>query len=199
MHTDTQKRAYIFIGQSGSGKGTQVTLLEQTLQEHRLAATIFHLETGKKFRELIDGNTYTATLTKALMDHGQLPPPFLGVHMWSHTLIDDYNGEEVVFMDGTPRVASEVPLLLSACAFYGWQPHVVYIKVSDAWAREKLLARGRADDEIQEVDGRIRWFHDSVVPAIELLRVDTSVVMHEINGEQPIESVHKEIMNAIEV
>lgn len=193
-----QSKIFIFIGQSGAGKGTQVALLDKALRAAPTAPTIFHMETGVKFRELIAGPTYTGKMTKALIDAGKLPPPFLGVHMWAHALIDGYEGQEVVFVDGTPRVSSEVPLLLSACLFYGWETHVINIQVSDEWAHDRITARGRADDKVEaEVWGRIEWFHQCVTPAIELLRQDEHAIFHDIQGEQSIEAVHNDIAAAI--
>jgi len=186
--------AYIFIGQSGCGKGTQVDLLIEKLVTIDSDRGVLHLETGKRFRELIKTDLFTAQKTKAMMEGGRLPPPFLGVHAWTHFLIEDYDGNAHVIMDGTPRVPEEVPILLSACTFYGWETHVLFLDVSDEWSYEHLKGRGRADDlDEQKVWGRIQWFHQSVVPTIELLRHSPIVQFHHIHGEQTIEDVHAEI------
>ncbi len=185
---------YLFIGQSGSGKGTQVALLKEALLAKDPAATFFDIETGDKFRELIEGASYTAQLTRDMMSAGKLPPAFLGVHMWSHELIEDYDGIATVFIDGTPRVAEEVALLLSAAAFYNWTIDVIYLQTSDKWAYDRIKGRGRADDQGEaRINGRIEWFHISVEPAIELLRQSPLVRFYGIQGEQTIEQVHKDI------
>ena len=188
---------YIFIGQSGSGKGTQVQLLDQAIRAMHPEHSIFHLETGEAFRALVGGESYTAKKTKEYIEAGTLPPAFLGVHMWSHALIAGYEGQDHVFLDGTPRVAAEVPALLSAISFYGWHPHVIYIAVGDTWAKDKLLARGRADDNQEDIDGRIAWFYQSVLPAIDMLKASPDVTLHTINGEQTIEQVHADIAAAL--
>lgn len=188
------KSAYIFIGQSGAGKGTQVALLLETLQKYDSNRGVLYLETGKRFRELIATDLPTAKLTKQIMDNGELPPPFLGVHAWTHFLIEEYDGESHVVMDGTPRVPDEVPILLSAARFYGWDTHVVYLKVGDEWAYEKTKGRGRADDlDEKKVWGRIEWFHQSVIPTIELLQNAPGVQFHCVHGEQSIEEVRQDI------
>ncbi len=189
---------YLFIGQSGAGKGTQVQLLQDTLRAANPAVTFFHLETGEKFRQLIEGTTYTSELTRQMMSRGELPPAFLGVHMWSHELIDDYDGKATVFIDGTPRVAEEVPLLLSAARFYGWTIDVLCLHVSDQWSYDRIKGRGRADDHGEQgVTGRIAWFHTAVEPAIELLRNSDIVRFHDINGEATVEQVHKDVCDAL--
>lgn len=192
-----EKNAYIFIGQSGSGKGTQVALLIETLGRKE-KGDVLYLETGRRFRELIQEDLYTAKKTKALMDEGKLPPPFLGIHAWTHFLIEEYNGESAVIMDGTPRVPDEVPVLLSAAHFYGWKPHVISIEVGDVWANERMKGRGRPDDQDEEkVAHRIEWFHESVIPTIELLKTSPAVTFHRINGEQTIEAVHTDICRSL--
>ncbi len=192
------KGVYIFIGQSGSGKGTQVDLLKKKIASLEPGASIFELETGTVFRELIAGTSYTGKLTREMIEAGKLPPSFLGVHAWSHSIIEHYKGDQYVFIDGTPRVADEVPELCSAFEFFNWHPHVMCIQVSDEWAYERLKARGRADDkEEADIWGRIQWFHESVVPAINKLKESPRVTFHTISGEQSIEAVHADICHEL--
>jgi adenylate kinase family enzyme len=189
-----EKQAYVFIGQSGAGKGTQAVLLEKEIRSRYPDESILHLETGAVFRSFITGSSYTAQETKRIMDDGKLPPPFIGIHVWSHELINQYSGQRFVLIDGTPRISVEVPVLLSAAKFYGWKLTVIYLDVSDAWATARLLDRGRADDrEEHDRAGRVAWFHDNVIPAIELLREAPDVQFISINGERPILEIHAEI------
>jgi adenylate kinase family enzyme len=186
-------QVYIFIGHSGSGKGTQAKLLADKLRSVD-THEVFYLETGRRFRELIETDGYTAKRTKEMIEQGKLPQAFLGIHAWSHMLINEYSGTSHVVIDGTPRVPSEVPILLSAAEFYGWHPHVVFLKVSDEWASEKMKNRGRPDDRNeQEVWGRIQWYHETVLPTVELLEQSSVVTFHTIEGEQTIEAVHADI------
>lgn len=186
--------AYIFIGRSGAGKGTQVALLEKKLLQEYPGTPTFIVETGKKFRELIAGGTYTGEKVKQVARTGKLPPPFIGVHMWSHSLIEGYSGLGAVFIDGTPRIPAEVPVLLSAIEFYGWKAHVINLCVSDEWAYERIKGRGRPDDIVDdEIWERIKWFHTSVDPSIALLRESDLVEVHDVHGEHTIEEVHRDI------
>ncbi len=189
---------YLFIGQSGSGKGTQVSLLKDRILKDHPDTKFFFIETGDKFRELIQGTSHTSQLTRNMMANGELPPAFLGVHMWSHELIDDYDGTTTVFIDGTPRVAEEVPLLLSAAAFYGWTIDAICLHTSDQWVHARLKGRGREDDSSEHtISGRINWFHASVEPAIELLKESPLVRFHNIDGEQTIAQVHKAVCDSL--
>lgn len=189
---------YIFIGRSGAGKGTQVKLLESKIKSIDPLLVTYSVETGTKFRELVLSDSYTAGLVQETIAQGKLPPPFIGVHMWAHSLIEGYTGHGIVFMDGTPRVPEEVPLLLSAIEFYGWEAHVINLIVSDEWSYEHIKSRGRADDAVEEeVWGRIQWFHQSVEPAIVMLRESPVITMHDVHGEQTIEAVHNDICEVL--
>ncbi len=189
-----EKQAYIFIGQSGAGKGTQAALYEEKMRADNTDSTFLHLETGEIFRSFIKSDSYTAQMTKDMIDNGLLPPSFIGVHVWSHELIAQYKGQQFVFLDGTPRIAEEVPILLSAAKFYGWQTHVIYIEVGDAWANERLIGRGRVDDQdASDRAERIAWFHSNVLPAIEMLAASPQVRFLKVNGERPIPDIHEEI------
>jgi adenylate kinase family enzyme len=200
LYTYAMHPVYLFIGQSGAGKGTQIALLKEALLKQDPATKFFVVETGDKFREFITSTTYTAGLTRELMDHGSLPPAFLGVHMWAHELMEGYDGKATVFLDGTPRVAEEVPLLLSAAGLYNWTIDVVYLQTSDEWAYARIKGRGRADDATEHaIMGRIEWFHTKVEPAIELLRASPLVRFHGIQGEQTIEQVHADVLRELQI
>jgi adenylate kinase family enzyme len=189
---------FIFIGQSGAGKGTQAALLKAALERSDPQTGVIDLEIGAVFRKLIKTDGYTAQKTKALMDEGTLPPPFLGIHAWTHLLIEKYDGKSNLIIDGTPRVPDEVPILITAAKFYGWEPHVIFIDVSDEWAYEKTKGRGREDDKDErDIWGRIQWFHQSVIPTIELLKAAPNMKFHSVHGEQTIENVHKDICHEL--
>lgn len=191
-------KAYIFIGQSGSGKGTQAKLLEERLRANH--NDILHLETGNIFRAFIKTDSYTATKTKHMMEEGVLPPPFIGIHVWSHELIDQYREQDIVILDGAPRVSDEVPILLSAIKFYGWQTTVVFIEVSDVWANERLMGRGRADDtDEKERLARLAWFHKNVMPGVELLKQSPDVTVITVDGERSIEVIHEDLCQKLSV
>lgn len=193
-----KKQAFIFIGQSGAGKGTQVALLEEKIQSIYKDEEILHLETGTVFRSFIKSDSYTAKKTKEMMDEGKLPPSFIGVHVWSHELIAKYNGQRFVFLDGTPRIVDEVPILLSAAKFYDWEVHVIYLEVSDGWANDRLVGRNRFDDQDEhERKERISWFHSRVKPGIDILGNSPEVKFLKINGERPIPEIHEEIFSNI--
>jgi adenylate kinase family enzyme len=60
------------------------------------------------------------------------------------------------------------------------------------------MGRGRVDDKNEEqVNGRLAWFDRDVLPVIEYFRENDRYTLLEINGEQTIEEVHREILEKL--
>jgi adenylate kinase family enzyme len=192
------QQTFIFIGRSGCGKGTQAKLLMDKLRTED-SGDIFYLETGQRFRDFVKEPNYTSGLSYEVMKKGDRQPDFLAAHIWSHVLIGTFNGRQHLFIDGTPRSKNEALILDTAIKFYNLtKPFVVYFNVSNDWARERLMERGRADDKGAEgVEKRLAWFERDVLPAVEYYREHPDYHFLEINGEQSIEDVHKELISKI--
>jgi adenylate kinase family enzyme len=101
-----------------------------------------------------------------------------------------------MILDGLSRRAHEAPILNSAMKFYGRiKPFVIYMDVSREWAEEKLLARERGDDKIEQIEKRLDWFEKNVRPAMDYFRDNEFYNFITVNGEQSVEDVHKELMD----
>src|SRR3989344_8921874 len=191
-------KTFIFIGRSACGKGTQAKLLIDELKLRDSETPMQYLEAGEKFRELIAGPNFTGKLAKQITDTGGLQPAFLAIHNWAHLFIENITGEEHLVLDGSPRKLNEAKILHEAFKFYG-RPSVfiIYVNVSNKWSLDRLLARGRGDDGRAEIEKRLSWFDTDVLPAIDYFKIQPDVNLFDINGEQTIEKVHKEIMKKI--
>lgn len=186
----------IFMGRSGCGKGTQAKLFIDFLksQDDR---SVTYIETGDRFREFIKGNTYSSALSRTIADQGGLQPEFLAVWNWSTLLVDELRGDEHLILDGMPRRIREAHVLDSAMGFYKRDmPFVIHIKTSKAWAKEKLLLRMREDDNEEEIEKRLSWYDTEVEPIFEFYERDRNYNYIEINGEQSIEQVQKDLQSA---
>jgi adenylate kinase family enzyme len=192
-------QTFIFIGRSGCGKGTQAKLLIDYLKGHDQAHSVFYLESGAVFRKLIAENTHTAKLAKRIYEAGGLQPEFLAVWVWANLLIDTMTGEEHLVIDGTPRKPREAHVLDSAFKFYKREkPTVVHLDVSREWSVSKLTDRNRPDDNPGDIEARLNWFESEVMPAINFFRGNSYYRVLDINGEQPIEKVHADVVASIE-
>lgn len=191
-------KAFIFMGRSGCGKGTQVELLKQKIAEVYKGKKILHIETGALFRQLLKSDSYTQKLTKEIVETGGLMPEVMAVAMWSKFLLENFTGEENLLFDGCPRKLVEAKLLDSALKFYKIpKPTIIYMNVTREWATERLLARGRKDDTKEGIESRMNWFDNDVLPVINSYKEDLSYNFIEVNGEQTIEQVQQEINNKL--
>jgi adenylate kinase len=193
-----QPQTFIFFGPSGSGKGTQASLLQEELKKKNPERKILYIETGKRLREFVTGTSLTAEKVKEALDKGELVPEFVPVYLWTQFLIENFSREEHLFFDGSPRKLNEAKTLDSAIRFYKIEnPTVISIEVSNEWATKLLKGRGRSDDNEEEIKNRLDWYEKNVVPAIEYFKDDPYYKFISINGEQTIEEVHKEIMEKV--
>ena len=135
------------------------------------------------------------------MKTGELQPPFLAIHIWSHLMIEQMDEQKHLIIDGTPRKLEEAMVLDGALQFYKRKNiYILHVNVSRKWSIDRLVGRGRADDKsINEINKRLDWFDTDVIPAIDYLKQNPIYNYVDINGEQTIEEVHKEIIQKIQI
>ncbi len=196
-----KNQTFIFIGRSGCGKDTQINLFEKKLKERDSEEKIQIIKSGDAFRKFWkEDKTYSGDLSRKIMEEGGLQPEFLTVYLWGKELIENITSDEVLILDGTPRRLNEAEVLDSALRFYKREkPTVVYMNVSREWSVTRLTERGRADDTIDQINERLDWFDEDVVPALDYLKNNDYYNFVEIQGEQPIEDVRKEILEKLEI
>ncbi len=196
--TDNNLLTFILIGRSGCGKGTQAKLLISYLKSNfGDDVPILHIETGARLREFIERDNFSSKKAKAVMEAKELQPSFVPNFIWSKALIDEMTGLEHLIIDGSPRKLVEAQIIDSALSFYDRkQPVVIHLNVSRDWSRDRLLTRGRKDDDIVGIEKRLDWFDQEVAPVIEFFRNSGHFNYLEIDGEHSIGEVHNDILNA---
>lgn len=198
------KKFFIFIGRSGCGKGTQVDLLKSKLEKDLSAQAgghkkVLHITTGSGFRDFIESDSYAANISKKINDEGGLQPEFLAVWNWANIFIKTLTGEETVILDGAPRRVFEVGVLHSAISFFGYEkPTIIYLDVKESTAIERLLGRGRDDDNEANIDLRMKWFETDVLDSIAEYMIDPRYNVLHINGEKSEQEIHEEIIKKLE-
>lgn len=195
-------QTFIFMGLPGSGKGTQVTLLQEYIKKQDPDTPQYALSTGEKFREFIKGDGYTHQKAREALTKGELMPEFLAVWMWGSMFVENLKGDEHMFVDGFPRIATEAEMFHSAMKFYEREkPYVLYLHLAKEEVcdrlRKRLEKEGRTDDVEETVEERFRWYDKHVVPAIDFFRDKDEYEFCAINGGLTIEGVHNEILKAI--
>ncbi len=192
------KQFFIFIGRSGCGKGTQAELLKEYLNSNGYD-DVLHVTTGGTFREMMQRPEYIPTLSREIDSRGGLMPEFLAVWNWSNIFVDKLKAETSVILDGAPRRVQEANILSAAINYLEYlSPIVVHIDVSETWAKDRLLARGRADDTEKAIQSRMDWFALDVQPVLKYYKTSADFKYIEVNGEYSIENIHRTLIEKLE-
>lgn len=187
-----------FFGISGSGKGTQCTLLEQFLTKNDPSRKVVRPEMGNLLRDFMQKDSSLAKHTKEIVSAGRLVPSFITVYLLTGMLNESFHGTEHIILDGTCRRPDQSRAADEMMRLWGRTDNqAIVLKLTEASARERLVARGRADDATNEaLRIRFAWYEEHVVPSIDTLR-DLGWKIHEIDGEPDVETIHKNILVAL--
>ncbi len=196
--TVMQEYTIIFIGKSGAGKGTQIKSLFEHLKQNG-EESVTYLEAGQTLRDFIASDTYTSKLALSNNTSGKLQPAFLAVWAWVNRMITSYTGQKIVCVDGAPRKLNEAYILDEMFDFYNRKNRVVvYINVSDTWAKERLKGRARGDDTNEaSVETRLKWFAENSPEILAYFEKTQKYKIITIQGEQSVEMVQADINNAL--
>ncbi len=182
-------RTIFFVGKPGCGKGTQAKLLAK-----KTGWTI--ISAGNKFRDLAAENTPVGRKVKTENDAGLLQPYWLATYLYLQELFALPDNAPIIF-DGFNRKVPEAELVLESLKWLDRSFSIVYLAVSDEEVRRRLNERkevsGRVDDFAPEE--RLKEYYEHTENAIEIFR-DAEVLI-EVNGEQPLEKISKEINTAL--
>ncbi len=196
-----QPKTVIFIGPQGSGKGTQIDKLDAVLQAKDPTRQVVDIQTGRRFRALAaQGEGYTEEHVAETLDSGVLQPLFLSVHLWGDAMRTYVDQDCHLLIDGFPRTVDEARVLESALPFYGrTQIDVINLDTPESIVRERMRARGRADDTDGSIEARLKWYREEVSPVIAYYRKREGATVHDIDGTQSIDGVHEAICTALGV
>jgi len=191
-------QTFIFYGRSGCGKGTQADLLIKHLEKIDPNRKVLYAETGDLLRAFAAQDGYSNKLVGNVLETGGLLPEFMPIFVWSQFLAENLTDNEHLVFDGVCRRPLEAPVLDSALKFYKRdKPIIILIEVSRDWAKARLSARHRSDDDQSEVERRLAWYETDVIPTLKFFENNPNYCFLKINGEQTIEKVHQDIIEKI--
>lgn len=187
--------SFIFVGRSGSGKGTQAELLIKALKDASPSRDSLYIVTGGELRELAKQSSLTASIIKNVTESGGLMPSFVPIYIWTKVMSDRYTGQEYLVFDGTPRKVLEARALDDLFPFYGLgKPWVIYLDVHEDESMKRLKLRGRKDDAHEAIVKRFAWYEADVSPVVSYYRTNPNVNFIDVNGVDTIEAVHADIV-----
>jgi len=191
-------QTFIFYGIVGSGKGTQVELLEKYLKENNISNDILFTSTGAEFRKLIEGGSYTASKAKTTIEKGFLQPNFLTISLFTNILIANLKEETTLIADGYPRTIEQSEAFESMMKFYDRNDvKIIYIELGKEEAVKRMKLRARSDDTDEGIANRFDEYVNNVIPSMNYFKGKVDYTMYKINGDQGIEEVHKEIITKL--
>ncbi|MCP2727859.1 adenylate kinase [Limnofasciculus baicalensis] len=179
----------IFLGAPGAGKGTQAQLLAESLN-------IPHISTGDILRAAIANVTPLGEKAQSYMDRGELVPDDLLLDLIRERLAqpDTQNGW---ILDGFPRNVSQASFLTDLLAELNQTcDYAINLEVPDEVLIERLLSRGRKDDNRETIGRRLEVYREQTAPVIGFYQ-DKSA-LKSINGNRPMDEVTESLKNLID-
>ncbi|MBE9169481.1 adenylate kinase [Pleurocapsales cyanobacterium LEGE 06147] len=179
----------IFLGPPGAGKGTQAEILADFYQ-------IPHISTGDMLRQAIAQKTPLGQKAQMYVEKGELVPDDLILDLIKERL-NRPDSQKGWILDGFPRNVSQASFLedllnqLDRAA-----DRVINLEVPDRVLIERMLGRGRKDDNEETISRRLEIYRERTAPVIDFYRKRN--MLEPINGNLSLEEVTASLKAAIE-
>lgn len=210
----------ILIGAQGSGKGTQAELLAKVIGAH-------HVASGDMFREAFEEHTELGLKAKAYIDRGELVPDEITVALVLGRIAQPDCAQGVI-LDGFPRTVAQAQALDKGLLAVGRHiDRVVYLDVPADELLHRIAGRyickahqhvyniysrppkvqgicdldgselyQRSDDQSEAVQKRLDIFFHETIHLLDYYGNERKLV--KVNGDQDIDQVQKDIVNALQ-
>lgn len=186
----------LFFGSQGAGKGTQVKMLIEYLGA-KSDRGVIRIDMGQELRNLKDTGTYAGKLTGEIIDAGIRIYDFMAIYLQTKLLVDNFEGVEHIIADGLARGEDQTRGFDDMMKFFRRDTlQIINLVISDETAVKRLMARGRNDDTEEAIRKRLAWTKTDVMPQLELLK-NRGRIIHEIDGEPGVETIHRNIILAL--
>ncbi len=188
MSPDPERRSQLFLifGGPGAGKGTQASLLSQSLG-------IPHISSGELLRE------HQRRDTQNVMSSGELLPDDLvtGVVM---ARLEQSDAAQGAILDGFPRTVAQARALdawldqrgggICAAFYLDVPPDELVARIVN---RREISHRG--DDNAAVAERRVTIFNREMPPILEHYAAHGQ--LYRIDGAQSVDRIHKQITEAL--
>lgn len=173
---NTKYLGIIIIGAPGSGKGTHSA---DIIEKYNVA----HISTGDMLRENVAAKTKLGEMANEYMQNGQLVPDDVIISMVLERLQKD-DCVKGCILDGFPRTVEQAIALDKALAEQN-KPiaSIVNLIVEREEILNRLLKRGRADDNEETINKRLDVFNAQTSPVIEFYEKQGKVVNIVAEGD----------------
>lgn len=171
---------YVLLGPPGAGKGTQAAILSEKLG-------VPHISTGDLFRANIGQGTALGVEAKSYIDAGNLVPTDVTARMVEDRLSQE-DAAKGFLLDGFPRTVEQADILNKLLKDKGFElDGVINFEVSEDVVVERMLARGRADDNEETIRTRLGVYREETFPLIQyygdkIISVKAEGTVEDINA-----------------
>ncbi|MFA6073110.1 MAG: nucleoside monophosphate kinase [Candidatus Woesearchaeota archaeon] len=204
----------VITGPQGSGKGAQAKILEKEFG-------FKHMSTGDLLREEVKAGTPDGKEAEDYMKKGLFTPFDLNNRILKTGL--EQNKGKTIILDGYPRYMAQAEYLMSITDI----KCMILLKVRDEVSIERMINRRmctannkiyianqitpedinecknlggeiihRPDDQPEAIKKRLLDYHNETIPVVDYFKKKGIPVL-EINGEESIEDVDKEIQSKL--
>ena len=176
------KKHLLFLGAPGAGKGTQAELISKT-------NSFLHLSTGELLRKEIEINSSLGIEVKDIINKGELVGDHLVLEIVKKNLDKANKGW---ILDGYPRNISQANSLNDVLVKLNQPLEVVfYLDIPEKVLVERLLLRGRKDDNKNTIQTRLDIYKKTTEPLIEYYR-DLSLLEY-IEADRDLKTISADI------
>ena len=193
-----EAQTIIFVGRSGSGKGTQIDLLKSFLITEK-EARVKSIVMGDIFRNFFTEDGYVQKIAKDLsFNKGKFQPDFLTDALLVSNTIKIADKDSVMFFDGYPRDLHQLQTIKDLLVYLGRENSLfINIEVGRQSVKKRMLLRGRGDDHDEAIESRLDEYDKFVRPMIEEAMSDKFFNYIEVNGEGEVEEIHKNLIEIL--
>jgi len=196
---NNKAQTFIFVGRSGSGKGTQLELLKDFLLKKDKDISIKSVIMGDVFRAFFKEVGYVKDIARDIsMNQGKFQPNFITNALFVRSAIDIIDENSVLFFDGYPRNIDQLDVIKELLEYVKREsPVVINIEVSRENVKRRMLLRSRGDDSESAIESRLNEYDKFILPMLEAMKSDPFVQYVEIDGEGAIEDIHNDIIKKL--
>ena len=176
----------LYLGPPGAGKGTQASLICKD-------KGLLHLSTGELLREEVSLGTVLGKEAESIMNKGELVSDQIVLSIVEKRLSNHPKGW---LLDGFPRNLSQAALLDDLLVSIDQPIQIaIFIEIDDQTLTERMLSRGRKDDDKEVISNRLKVYREKTSPLVNYYQ--NLGILKSVNGLGKVEDVHNLIKEAL--
>jgi len=176
------KKHLLFLGPPGAGKGTQASIISKS-------NGYLHLSTGELLRNEVEKKTASGIQIKEIINSGKLVDDELVLKIVKQNLALSKQGW---ILDGYPRNISQADSLTKVLYELNQRiEKVFYLNLDEEILVNRLLNRGRTDDNENTIRTRLDIYNETTKPLIAYYKKLN--ILEYIDGDRDLKTISDDI------